>query len=181
MRGADHRSSSSEAVLVTGTVGVGKTTVAVEIGVLLSEADVPYAVLDLDWLAWCRPSPEAGAGTAYSSLLCENLRSMRVTYESVGIQRFVLAGAVTKLDDLAAVRDALGGMPVKVVLLDAPSSSIIERLAKRDIASKTIETDDDLHAFDERVRSAAVEGFTVQNVGDPRATASRVLAWAKWL
>jgi dephospho-CoA kinase len=106
---------------------------------------------------------------------------VRVTYESAGIRRFVLAGAVTRPEDVGAIREALGGMPLKVVLLDAPSSSVIERLAKRDIASKTIGTDDDLHEFDERVRSAAVADCTVQNVEDPRATASEILAWAKWL
>jgi Ni2+-binding GTPase involved in maturation of urease and hydrogenase len=50
-----------ETILVTGTVGVGKTSVLVEIGEELELAAVLYAIVDLDWLAWLRPTRRAQA------------------------------------------------------------------------------------------------------------------------
>lgn len=51
---------AADAILLTGTVGVGKTTVLIEIGELLDAGQEPYALVDLDWLAWIRPA--AGSG-----------------------------------------------------------------------------------------------------------------------
>jgi Ni2+-binding GTPase involved in maturation of urease and hydrogenase len=47
----------ARAILLTGTVGSGKTSVAIEIGELLERGGASYALVDLDWLAWLRPSP----------------------------------------------------------------------------------------------------------------------------
>ena len=46
---------SAPMMIVTGPVGVGKTTVASEIGLLLIKANVPNAVIDFDWLSACYP------------------------------------------------------------------------------------------------------------------------------
>ena len=40
------------ALLVTGSVGAGKTAVLLALGELLAERDEPYALVDLDWLCW---------------------------------------------------------------------------------------------------------------------------------
>jgi hypothetical protein len=51
-----------QGVLITGVFGSGKTSVAVEMADILEKRGVPYAVLDLDWLAWGWPgSAEADA------------------------------------------------------------------------------------------------------------------------
>jgi adenylylsulfate kinase len=49
-------STLRSALLITGTVGAGKTSVAEMVGHLLSEAGVPNAVIDLDWLRRSWPS-----------------------------------------------------------------------------------------------------------------------------
>ena len=45
-------------LLLNGTVGVGKTTVAEAIGDRLADAGVPGAVVDIDWLRRCWPAPD---------------------------------------------------------------------------------------------------------------------------
>ncbi|MET8756910.1 hypothetical protein [Lentzea sp. NPDC004782] len=45
------------ALLITGPVGIGKTTVAEAVGDVLAAASVPHAVIDLDWLRHCTPKP----------------------------------------------------------------------------------------------------------------------------
>ena len=44
-------------IIVTGPVGVGKTTVAQEMGLLLLDAKVPHANVDFDQLTACYPRP----------------------------------------------------------------------------------------------------------------------------
>ena len=44
-------------IIVTGPVGVGKTTVANEMGMLLLGAKVPHATVDFDQLTACYPRP----------------------------------------------------------------------------------------------------------------------------
>ena len=41
-----------DAVLLCGAYGTGKSSVAAEMAELLEARDVPYAAIDLDWLAW---------------------------------------------------------------------------------------------------------------------------------
>jgi len=50
-------SDSCSALLINGTVGAGMTSVAERVGDLLTEAGVPNAVIDLDWLRRSWPSP----------------------------------------------------------------------------------------------------------------------------
>jgi adenylylsulfate kinase len=40
-------------LVITGQVGVGKTTVAASLSELLSQSALPHALIDLDWLRWC--------------------------------------------------------------------------------------------------------------------------------
>ena len=51
---------SATALFLNGTVGVGKTTVALAIGDLLAAARVPHAVIDVDWLRRGWPPPKNG-------------------------------------------------------------------------------------------------------------------------
>jgi hypothetical protein len=49
--------ASVPVLLITGPVGVGKSTIAAQAGWLLREADVPHAVVDLPWIGQCWPVP----------------------------------------------------------------------------------------------------------------------------
>ena len=41
-------------MLITGVYGSGKSSVAKEMAAVLEEHNAPYALLDLDFLAWVR-------------------------------------------------------------------------------------------------------------------------------
>ena len=51
-------------LLITGPVGVGKSTIAAQAAWLLREADVPHALVDLDQIEQCWPSPPTTRGTS---------------------------------------------------------------------------------------------------------------------
>jgi adenylylsulfate kinase-like enzyme len=85
-------STRASAQLLTGPVGAGKTTLAVEIGEILREAGQAHAVIELDWLAWCEPP--AGSSETRRQLVLENLAATLRNYEAAEIRRFVLAGSI---------------------------------------------------------------------------------------
>jgi adenylylsulfate kinase len=94
------------ALLITGTVGAGKTSVAEMVGDLLSEAGVPNAVIDLDWLRRSWPSP---AGDRFNlAMELRNLRPVARNYLDAGVVRIVLAGVVETRVDRDRYQDALG-------------------------------------------------------------------------
>lgn len=116
------------ALLITGTVGVGKTSVAEVIGDLLSEAHVPNAVIDVDWLRRAWPSPPGD--TFNLSMAMRNLRSISSNYFNAGIRRLVLASVLETQDDRDRHQEALG-VPLAVCRLKVDLPIVQARLARR--------------------------------------------------
>ncbi|HEX7303921.1 AAA family ATPase [Lentzea sp.] len=117
-----------KALLVTGPVGVGKTTVAEAIGDRLAETQVPHAVIDLDWLSSCRPSP--ADDPFHLALQLRNLRAVARNYAEVGVQRIVLAGVVESFAAREEYAEAVGAK-LNVCRLKADLPVLRERLAAR--------------------------------------------------
>ena len=170
----------AEAILLTGAVGVGKTTVLTEIGELLEAAREPYALVDLDWLAWVRPAE--GSGATVTGVLCENLRQVAATFRSVGVRRVAVARAVCDPGELEAIRVALGADRLTVARLTAEPAAIERRLRARDRGARLTE-----HLLEARAFGAAAEAAGIGDVvlatddADPAATARAALAQAKWI
>ncbi|MFE2993248.1 hypothetical protein [Streptomyces sp. NPDC059262] len=94
------------ALLINGTVGIGKTSVAERVGGLLTDAGVPNAVIDLDWLRQSWPAP---VGDRFNtSMMVRNLRSIAGNYLSAGAVRLVLAGVIEDLEGRKLCSDAIG-------------------------------------------------------------------------
>lgn len=119
---------TADALLITGTVGVGKTTVAETAGQLLARRGVPHALIDLDHIRTLWPSPDGD----WFNLAIElrNLASLATNYRAAGAQRLVLAGVLERRTDLAAYERACGGSVFVVRLLGA-ASTIEQRLRTR--------------------------------------------------
>ena len=114
------------AVLLTGTYGSGKTTIAIELVDVASAAGVGVAAIDLDWLGWY------GADLGHDEhedprITFANLRAVRDTYLRAGVDRLVLAYALPSAGQLQAIREAVS-MPVTVVRLEVPAAEIERRL-----------------------------------------------------
>ncbi len=96
----------AQALLINGTVGVGKTTVAEAVGDLLADAGLPHAVLDLDWLRRSWPAP---SGDRFNfEMLLRNLQSIAGNYLEAGATRLVLAGVVEHRNERKWLADAVG-------------------------------------------------------------------------
>lgn len=126
VRRADHGPPC--AVLLNGTVGVGKTAVAEAVGAVLAQMQVPNAVIDVDWLRNAWPVPPDDRFTM--GLALRNLSAVTRNYVEAGAARLVLAGVVETWSDRDAYEEALG-IPLALCRLRADPPVIRERLSRR--------------------------------------------------
>jgi adenylylsulfate kinase len=169
----------ARAILLTGTVGSGKTAVAIEIGDLLEHAGRAYALVDLDWLGWVQPAP--GSARTQRSVLAENLRLIWPTFQAAGVQWLVLARYVEDTAQLEEFRAALPGVDLTVVRLVAPGEVIERRLRSRDSGAQLAEHLAETALFAARGEANALEDAVVSNGERPLAeVAAEVLAVAGW-
>ena len=118
-------------LVITGPVGVGKTSVAAAISELLAEAGTPHAMVDMDCLRWLYPSVErfnVGVGL-------QNLAAVWTVYRAAGAGRLVLADVVESRADVAAYEAAVPGAAVQVVRLYATLPTILDRLRGREVGA----------------------------------------------
>jgi hypothetical protein len=172
----ERRYRIEEAVLITGVYGSGKSSVAEEMAAVLEEHNAPYALLDLDFLAWFDTGDEDGPTDHH--MMLRNLAVLVGNYLAVGVRFFVLAKAVrdgAELEDLSAGLP----MPLKVVRLTVPLREIEERLR----SDPTTGRRDDLREATVWVAASSGVGFedlTVSNDRPIREVATEVLGWLGW-
>lgn len=117
-------------MVVTGPVGVGKTTVAVAISELLDRIDMAHAMVDVDHLRWCYPAP--AHDRFRMALGFRNLAAIWANYRDEGTERLILADVVEERADIAGYREAIPGAAVLVVRLRASLPTTERRLAGRE-------------------------------------------------
>jgi adenylylsulfate kinase-like enzyme len=173
--------SAPTALLIIGTVGSGKTSVARAISDLLAERDVPHAVVDLDALRESWPSPSDDRFNMAMEL--QNLACVARNYLDAGAQRLVLAGVVERREDLTRYREAVG-TELKVCRLEVGLESVRERLHRR----HAVESPSALRWHLDRcgelesiLAEAGVEDFTVCAEGPIDRVAEDALYSAGWV
>jgi hypothetical protein len=120
--------------VVCGTAGVGKTTVALEVSLLLAAKDVAHALIDGDELDRVHPWPPPG--WAPSELSRRNLAAVWANYAELGHTRLILAGVYTDLAvELEWIRAVVGPGRLTVFRLSAEDAVLAERVRRREIGS----------------------------------------------
>ncbi len=165
-------------LLVTGTVGSGKTTLASEIGDLLSEMKVGNAVLDLDALtAQWPPSSRWNA-----DLMFENLALLWPNYRAHGATHLVLAHVLEDGTEKERYRAAVPGAVVTTVRVVSPEHLRRTRLTGRMPPGPSL----DWHLrrtveLEAVLVKAELEDFAVENGERPiRTLAQEVLKRVGW-
>jgi chloramphenicol 3-O-phosphotransferase len=165
--------------VVTGPVGVGKSTVLQAADALLVEAGVRHATVELEDIArfWpARPGERGNADIAY-----RNLASVWANYSAAGADRLLLGLLLEQRSDLLPVYEAIPGAEITVVRLHAPLPLIEERLRLRE---KTV-SEAELNAarwWVSRLEGSLVADHLVDNSQrSPREVAADVLRAIGWL
>lgn len=171
---------SVKAVLVIGTIGSGKTAVAVEMGEVLADKGLAVAIIDLDWLGWFHPG--RGREAAPNALIVENLQAIWPNFLSEGARHLVLTRTIQDAAIINAFRAAVPEAELTVVRVTAPPDLVARRLQRRDtgtvLEEHLVETTKMAQVLDE----LAIEDFRVANGDRPiRETAVDLLRRLAWI
>ncbi|MEU1689063.1 GNAT family N-acetyltransferase [Micromonospora sp. NPDC005707] len=174
--------SGCRALLLTGVAGVGKSTVADEVGRALTGAGHVTAVVDTDLLAQFGPPPSVGpaGGRVYDELKYVNLASVWANFRAAGARFVVVAAAVESVTQRQRYTESLAGCELTVVRLIADSDTVRDRLRQRDTGPKL---ERHLRALDRPLPSptrTAVEDFRIPNDRPPAEIAAKILARVGW-
>jgi hypothetical protein len=166
-------------LVISGSVGSGKTTALSEVSDLLKEADMAHAAIDLDRLSIMHPAQ----GRYGDRLMFANLAAIWPVYAAAGVERLIVARVVEDRSELQQYREAVPGADPIVCRLTASIQTMQERVRIREpgmIQAEAIARSAELDCILERARA---EDFTVDN-GPGRSitqVAGDVLSEAGWL
>ena len=130
----------SRALVITGGLGSGKTSVAIEMASALDVSDLAYALVDLDFLCWAKPADDCIL--SIHDLLVLNLIPVVRGFQSVGVDHFILPRFILTRLEAGQLRQALndcGIEDVRFVELEVGPETARARLAHRDHGSTLAE------------------------------------------
>jgi predicted kinase len=171
--------ASVPVLVITGPVGVGKSTIAAEAAWLLRQADVPHALVDLDRIEQCWPVP---ADDPWNERVSHrNLACMWANFRQTGADRLILTRVLETRSLLRRVTTAVPGAQITVVRLRAPLAVLHERIRSREASDPAWFLDAATHTA-EVLERAQVEDYLVDNENRPApVVAEEVLHRVGWL
>lgn len=166
-------------LLLTGTVGAGKTAVAMEVSEILAERGVAHVALDIDAVSYVFPRPDHDPFGQQVALA--NLAAVWVNARKAGAERLVLARVIEDRSELDGFRTAVPAARITVCRITAPQPLVQTRLEGREIGSGRdwhLRRSGELSAV---LDEARCEDIVVANDGRPvRAVAGEVLDRIGW-
>lgn len=119
-----------QAIVITGPVGSGKTTVMAAITEIMQEQNQSCAGIDMDHLRWFFPKqPGDPFGGDVGR---KNLAFLAANYRSIGIPVLAIADLVEKQEDRLKLEESLPDFQVHLIRLSVPMHLIKKRLRERE-------------------------------------------------
>ena len=119
------------ALLITGSMGSGKTTVLSEASDLLTARNIPHASIDVDALGTAHLPPTL----QNNHLMYQNLQSVWENYAHAGVTRLLLARAIEDRAELEQCRNAVSGAEIVICRLTASLKTMQHRVQTREIGT----------------------------------------------
>jgi len=165
-------------LLITGTVGTGKTTAAAEIGEQLSDIGLPNAVIDLDWLGWVNARD---GFDKYDQLIMQNLLSIWPNYDAIGVEYLILARGLIQRKPVDILKNAFPNTPIAIVRLVASNETVEKRLSLRDSGETLREHLDVMNELSQIMDELHLEDTVLNNdhlsVGDSARQIINFIGW----
>jgi hypothetical protein len=165
-------------LIITGTMGAGKTAVLGEASDILAQRQIVHAAIDLDAFGLAHlPSAARSDGVMY-----DNLRSICRNYAALGVQRFLVARAIEDSTQLKLCRDIIPAVDTVVCRLTASIEEMERRVHVRDLGISQREYVARVAKLNVILDRARLEDFAVTNENRPLTdVALEMLVKAGWI
>jgi hypothetical protein len=170
-------SVSVRVLIISGSMGSGKTTVLGEVSDLLSAYGLAHGAVDLDAIG-----ASGLPGEVLHELEGRNLEAVYANFLRAGIVRVLLAEAVESRVSLDRLLEGMPGAEVAICRLTASVETMQRRVRLREpgiLQDRFARRSEELERI---LKDAALEDFTVDNNGRPiTEVAQDVLRRAGWI
>jgi hypothetical protein len=165
-------------LIITGTMGAGKTAVLGEASDTLALRHIPHAAIDVDALGLAHlPS-----GASNDSVMYNNLQCVCRNYAALGVHRFLLARAIEDRSELDLCREAISATNTVVCRLTANIETMQQRIELRELGVLRQEYVSRVANLNLILDHARLEDFTVTNEGRSLTeVALEMLVKAGWI
>ena len=117
--------NDTEVLVLIGSPGSGKSSIANAIAERLRRMDIAHAVIDVDEVGRIYPELDSSFGW-------NNLRAMWPNYAAISNLKVILPVCIDSKKDLEALRNAMPGKEITICELVANESTLKDRVTKRE-------------------------------------------------
>jgi predicted kinase len=175
--GATRVRAAARVIVITGSMGAGKTTVMAEASDILSERGIVHAAIDLDALAIGHPAATAPYEMAYL-----NLEAVWRNFAAAGVSALLAAGAIESRVELDRLRVIVGDGALAVCRLRAPLAVMQARVRAREPGMLQAQLVERVTVLETVLDAASLEDFTLVNDGRAVTEVAReMLVRAGWI
>jgi hypothetical protein len=174
----DHVGDPVKVIIITGTMGSGKTTVMAEASDLLTAAGLAHAAIDLDTLGMAHLPQTLAREVEY-----RNLASVCANYQQAGVTRLLIAAAVENDADLDRIFKAVPDAEEYIVCrLKVDLDTAQRRVRTREPGILQDQFVARARHLDEILDEAKLENFSIENPdGSLTDVARQIINSAKWI
>jgi hypothetical protein len=163
-------------IVISGSMGAGKTTVMAEASDLLAAGGVVHAAIDADTLGIVHLP-----GASSTDMMYRNLEAVWRTFAAAGVDRLLLAQAVECRGDIERIRAAVPTANITVCRLTASLETMRRRIKSREpgiLQDAFLARVAELNAV---LDDARLEDFSLKNEGQSVTEVAReLLVRAEW-
>lgn len=165
-------------LIITGTMGAGKTSVLGEASDILAMRQITHAAIDVDALGLAH----LPAGACNDPAMYDNLRSVCKNYAALGVQRFLVARAIEDRAQLGRCREIVRTTNTVVCRLTATIAAMEQRIKMRETGISQRKYVARVAKLNAMIDRAGIEDFTVANENRPLTdVAGEMLIKAGWI
>jgi hypothetical protein len=165
-------------LIITGTMGAGKTAVLGEASDILAQRQIVHAAIDLDALGLAYLPPAVPS----DGVMYDNLRSICRNYTDLGVKRFLVARAIEDSAQLKLFRDIIPAANSVVCRLTASVEAMERRVQLRESGVSQQEYVVRVAKLNGILDRARLEDFAVTNENRSLAdVALEMLVKAGWI
>ncbi|MEP1539436.1 MAG: AAA family ATPase [Paracoccaceae bacterium] len=175
------RNLSEQALLISGPIGVGKTSIAETISALLQVDNVPHTFIDLDALTYTYP--RSVSDPFNSALALESLTSIWAHCRKRGSRNLVIARVVESASDVEDIANAIGVSRPILCRLTAPDQTLLKRIRNRNTGSNIPWQESRSLQLSAAMKDDGIEGFCIATEGrsmtEIATEISQLVTWSR--